>query len=169
MCIVDARDDRGGEMFQAFKAVEAGVGLKTDAADRGVEFFQAAGGAYESAGGAQACYEMGDGAVRLLPDFRGGCGVMRGGICGIAVLVRIEIFFAIGFVDFAHAADGAVGAFVTWSVDDVYSVGCEDVFAFWGGAGGKAEFYAIAERGADHGVGDAGIAAGRVEDYFAGA
>ena len=107
--------------------------------------------------------------LRLAPDFRGSGGVVRGGIRGIAVLVRIEIFFAIGFVDFADAADGAVGAFVSRRIDDFDAVGCEDVFAFGRGAGGKAEFHSIAERGADHGVGDAGVAAGRVEDYFAGA
>src|ERR1700722_20420457 len=112
---------------------------------------------------------MGDGAVRLLPDFRGGGGVVRGGIRGVAVLVRIEIFVASGFVDFAHAPDGAVGAFVAGRVDDVHAVGCENVFAFGRGADGKAEFHAIAERGADHGVGDSGVAAGWVEDYFPGA
>ena len=43
------------------------------------------------------------------------------------------------------------------------------MFAFGRGAGGKAELDAVAERGADHGVGDSGVAAGRVENYFAGA
>src|SRR5580704_5823168 len=93
---------------------------------------------------------------------------MRGVILGIGVLVRIEIFFAICLVDFADAADCAVGAFIARRIDDVHAVGCENVFAFGRGAGGKAELDAVSERGADHGVGDAGVAAGRVEDYFSG-
>src|SRR5277367_5709141 len=102
---------------------------------------------------------MGDGAVGLAPDFGGGGGVVCGGICGVAVLVRIKIFFAIGFVDFADAADGAVGAFISRRIDDFDAVGRENVFAFGRGGGGKAELHAIAEGGADHGVGDAGVAA----------
>src|SRR5580704_10570950 len=112
---------------------------------------------------------MRDGAVGLAPDFRGGGGVVGGGICGIAVLVRIKIFLAIGFVDFAHAADCAVSAFVSRRIDNFDAVGGEDMFAFGRGAGGKAELHAVTERGADHGIGDAGVAAGRVENYFSGA
>src|SRR5271156_5608680 len=112
---------------------------------------------------------MGDGAVGLAPDFGGGGGVVGRGVRGITVLVRVKILFAIGFVDFADAADGAVGAFVSRRIDDFDAVGREDVFAFGRGAGGKAEFDAVTECGADHGVGDAGVATGCVEDYFAGA
>src|SRR5277367_376893 len=112
---------------------------------------------------------MGNGAVGLAPDFRSGGGVVGRGVCGVAVLVRIKIFIAIGFVDFAHAADCAVGAFVSRRIDNFDAVGRENMFTFGRSAGGKAEFHAIAKSGADHGVGDPGVAAGRVENYFAGA
>src|ERR1700691_5148940 len=65
-------------------------------------------------------------------------------ISGVSLFVRVKIFFAVGLVDFADAADGAVGAFVSWRKDDFDAVGCEDVFALGRGAGGKAEFDAIA-------------------------
>ena len=48
------------------------------------------------------------------------------------------------------------------------AVGGEDVLALGGDVGGHAEGDGEALRGAEHGVGDAGVAAGGVEESFAG-
>ena len=103
----------------------------------------------------------------LLPNLVGGGVVVRLPVRGIAVLVGIEIFLGIGGDNLVNTADRAVGAFVAGSDHELRAKRGEDAFAFVRGAVGKAEFYGIAERRADHGVGDAGVAAGGVDDRFA--
>ena len=77
---------------------------------RRVEFVEAAGGAHEGAGGAEAGDEVGDAAFGLLPDLVGGAVVVGEPVVGVAVLVGVEVFF--GFVggEIAGFADGTVGA-----------------------------------------------------------
>ena len=155
-------------MLPAFEAVERAVGLETDAADFRIEFAEAARGADECAAGAKARDEMRDASFGLIPDFVCGAVIVRLPVRGIAVLIGIKIFLRIGGDDFVNFADRAVGGFVAGSHDEFGAERSEDAFAFVRGAVGQAEFYGIAERGADHGVGDAGVAAGGVDDGFAG-
>ena len=134
----------------------------------GIEFAQAARGADECAARAEACDEMRDAAFGLIPDFVGGAVIVGLPVRGIAVLIGIKIFFRIGGDDFVDFANGAVGGFVARSHDEFGAERGEDALAFVRSAVGQSEFDGIAERGADHGVGDAGVAAGGVDDGFAG-
>src|SRR5579862_8278884 len=111
---------------------------------------------------------MGDLAARLFPDFGRGGVVMGVGIGWIAVLVGIKISFRVRLVNFADTADGAVGGFVAGRIDNINAVGLQNMFAFGRRARREAKLHAIAERRADHGVGDSGVAASGIENYFSG-
>ncbi len=121
-------DDGGGHVLEAFEAVEGGVGLHGDAADVGVELAEAAGGAHEGAGGAEAGDEVGDLAFGLGPDFVGGGAVVGAPVFVVGVLVGVEV--AVGLVggELAGLADGAVGAVGGVGPDDLGSVGGEVCF-----------------------------------------
>ncbi len=165
--IVNRRDDGSGHVFQAFEAVKAGIGLHTDAADFGVKFAKAARDAHECAARAESGNKMRDFAAGLLPDFRAGAVVMSRGIGGIAVLIGIEVTVAVGFVDFAHTANRAVGGFVAWRVNNVHAVGIQNVLSFRRGTRWQAELYFVTEGRADHRVSNAGVAAGGIKNDFA--
>ena len=100
----------------------------------------------------------------LVDDFRAGVFEVGFPIGRIVVLVGIEVAIRVGIVDFAAEADGAVGAFGGVAVDGLGAVRFEDFLALLGGVGGEDELHLVSAVGADHGVGDAGIAAGGVED-----
>src|ERR1700742_421455 len=156
--IVDGRDDCRGHVLEAFEAVEGRVGLHGDAADGGVELAQAAGGAHEGAGGAEAGDEVRDLPAGLLPDFVGGGVVVGAPVVVVAVLVGVEEFCGVLGDESAGAADGAVGAVGGVGPEDVGAVGGEDVFALGRDVGGNAEGDGEAHGGAEHGVGNAGVA-----------
>jgi len=106
-------------------------------------------------------------AAGLFPDFVRGGAVVRLPVSGIAVLIGIEIFLRIGGDDFVNFADRAVGGFVARRHDEFCAECGEDAFAFVRCAVRQAEFHGVAESGADQGVGDAGVAAGGVDDGLA--
>ena len=111
---------------------------------------------------------MRDLAVRLLPDFRRRGRIVRGGIGRIAVLVRIKIFLRLGGKNFADAADRSVSAFVARRNYQFHAIHRQDLFSLRGRARRKTQLHAIAERRADHSVGNPGVAAGRVKNHLAG-
>ena len=86
----------------------------------------------------------------------------------VGVLVGVEVVSGVGG-ELAGDADGAVGAVGRVGKDDIGAVGGEDAFALDGNISGHAEQYTEAQRCAEHGVGDAGVAAGGVEEDFPGA
>ena len=128
---------------------------------------QAAGGADEGATGAEAGDEVGDAAGGLFPDFVGGAAIVRLPVGRIAVLIGIEIFFGIGGDHFLHFADRAVGAFVAGSDDEFGSECAENFLTLVRSAVRQAQGDSVAECGGDHGVGNAGVAAGGVDDALA--
>ena len=89
---------------------------------------------------------------------------MRFPVGRVVVLVGVEVAVGIGLVDLAAHADGAVGAFAGIAEDHLRAVGFQDAFALDGGVGRQAQLDLVAAIGADHGVGDAGVAAGGVQD-----
>ncbi len=116
--------------------------------------------------------------VPLVPRPATKC-VMRPAVCSqislavppvgrVAVLIGIEIFFGIGGDHFFHFTDRAIGAFVAGSDDQFGSECAEDFLALMRSAVRQAQRDAVAERRANHGVSDAGIAAGGIDDAFAG-
>ena len=129
----------------------------------GLSSLQAARGAHEGAAGAEAGDEVGDLALGLLPDFVGGGAVVGLPVLLVAVLVGVEVAVGLGSGQGAGLADGAVGAVGGVGPDDLGAVGGEDVFALRRDVGGHAERDGKAQRGAQHGVGDAGVAAGGVQ------
>src|SRR5262249_20796255 len=70
--VVNGRAQSRGHVLPAFKAMEGTLGLKADAANRGVQFTQAARHADKGAARAQAGDKMGEAATRLRPDFMRG-------------------------------------------------------------------------------------------------
>src|SRR6185369_10497215 len=144
--------------------MERSVGLQTDAANGRIEFFEATRGSYESAAGAQSRDEVGDAATSLFPNFVCRAAIVRLPVRRIAVLIGIKISFGIVGDHFLDAMNGAIGAFVARSNHQFGAKRAENFLALMGRAVRQAQGDAVGERGADHGVGDAGIAAGGVDD-----
>ena len=90
--IIYFRDDRAGHVLRAFDAVEGRIGLKRDAANFRIEFFQAASGAHEGSAGAHHRNEMSDTSFCLLPDFIGSAMVVCLPVGIVGILVGVEIF-----------------------------------------------------------------------------
>ena len=129
----------------------------------GVELLQAARGAHEGAGGAEAGDEVRDLAFGLLPDFVAGGAVVGAPVFVVGVLVGVVVAVGLGGDQLAGLADGAVGAVGGVGPDDLGAVGCEVALALVRDVGRHAEGDGEAHGRAEHGVGDAGVAAGGVE------
>ena len=106
--------------------------------------------------------------IGLIPNFVRGAVIVGQPVGGIAVLIGIEIFIGIGGDHLLHATDGAIGGFVAGGHDQFRPISGKHALAFVGSAVGEAEGDRITEGCANHGVGDAGVAAGGVDDGFAG-
>src|SRR5215472_518384 len=111
---------------------------------------------------------MGDAARSLRPNLVGRGAVMRLPVGRIAVLVGIKVLLRRGGHDLVNLANRAVGPFIAWSDDQLGPVGPKDALALERSAVRKAELHGITHRRANHGVGDPGVAAGRVNDDLAG-
>ena len=111
---------------------------------------------------------MSDLAARLAPDLGAG-GVVVGQPVGV-VRILVGVVEARGVVagQFAGAADGAVGTLIGVGPVDLGAVGAQDPLALRRHAGGHGQVDREAQRRAQHGEGDAGVAAGGVEQGFAG-
>ena len=107
---------------------------------------------------------MGHAAAGLREDLRPGRVVVRVAVRRVVVLVRVEVAIRIGLVDAPHLADRAVGPFQRIGEDDVGPVRAEDALPFGRDVLRDAQADAVTARRADHRVGDAGVAGGRVED-----
>ena len=68
-------------------------------------------------------------------------------------------------MDFANRA---VGALIAWSDYQFRAIGGQNALALVRSAVGQAKLHGITERRTDHGVGDAGVAAGGINDGLAG-
>src|ERR1700684_1605072 len=66
----------------------------------------------------------------------------------------------------AGQANGSVRAFAGIGVENVCAVGCKNLLALDRNVGGHAESDGKAFGGAQHGVGDAGVSAGGIEQDF---
>src|SRR6266436_4387608 len=107
---------------------------------------------------------MRDAAGGLLPNLIGGGAIVGLPVRGIAVLVRVKIFFGICGDDFVDLANRAVGAFVAGSDYQLSAESGEDALALVRSAVRQAKLHGKLQRSTDHGVSDAGIAAGGVDD-----
>ena len=107
--------------------------------------------------------EVGDAAFGLRDDLGAGGFEVRLPVGVVVVLIRVEVAVRIGVVDFADLADRAVRTLVGGRQHEFGAVGFQDALALDRGVDRQAELHLVAARRADHGVGDAGVAAGGVD------
>ena len=158
---------RGGHVLPAFQAMERRIRLQADASHRRIEFLEPPRRADKSAAGSQARHKVRDAPLGLLPNFRSGGLVMRLPVGRVAVLVGVEKLVRRRSVNLPCAADGAVRSFVRRRQNQLGAIGGQNALALRAGVRRKAQLHSITQRRADHGVGDARIAAGRVQNGLA--
>ncbi len=165
--VVNRRDDGRGHVLQPFETIERRVGLHGIAADARVQLTQPSRGAHERPAGAQACYKVRQAAFGLAPDFVGRAVVVGLPVVFVAVLVGVEVAPGLIRGQLARLADGAVRAVGRVGPNDVCAIGGKNAFALRRHIGRHAERDGEAQRRAQQRVGDAGVAAGGVEQVFA--
>src|SRR5690606_11809716 len=121
----------------------------------------------QGAGGAEPGHEVGDAPLGLVPQFGAGGGEVGGRVGLVAVLVGEDVAVGVGRDEVADVADGAVGPGVGVAFDDGGAIGGEDLLALDRGAAWHDEFDRETDGGAKHGVGDAGVSGGGVDQHLA--
>ena len=111
---------------------------------------------------------MGDAMVGLLPNLHCRPREMRLPVGVVVVLVGVKIFSRVGGHQAAALVVGAVGAFQRVGLDDFRAVKPHQLFALLRGVGGQEERHLVPQRRPQRRVGDAGVAAGRVDDGLVG-
>jgi hypothetical protein len=86
------------------------------------------------------------------------------GVRRVGVLVDVRKAVRLGVGELARSEPCSVRALGGIGHDDLRAVGVEDALALGPGRRGQAEGHSEAERGAQHGVGNAGVAARGVEE-----
>src|SRR5256885_2556235 len=137
-------------MLPAFEAVPRTIRLKADEANCRIKLAQPPACADKCSARAQSCYKVCNFAARLFPYLVRGRAVMRLPICGIAVLVGIEICTGICGNEFAHTANRAIRAFVARRHHQFRAVRAEDALPFMGGAIWQEKFDRITDRSEEH-------------------
>src|SRR6266446_1430179 len=105
---------------------------------------------------------MRDATGGLLPNLVGGSAIVGLPVRGIAVLVRVKIFFGIRGNDFVHFPNRAVGTLIAGSDHEIRAESGEDALALVRSAVRQAKLDGKLHRGTDHCVSDAGVTAGGV-------
>ena len=111
---------------------------------------------------------MRDLAGGLLPDLGAGGAVVGEPVGVVRILVSVVEPVRMVAGQFSRPADGPVGTFVGVGPVHFRCEGVEDAFALRGDAGRHGELDGKADRCAEHGEGDAGVAAGGVEQGLTG-
>ena len=122
----------------------------------------------DGAAGADAGDEHVDGAIGVVPDFGAGGLLVDGRIGGILELLGQEIFLGVGGGDVLGARDGAFHAFGAGGENQVGAQSGQHAAAFDAHGLRHGEGELVAARGGDIGQGDAGVAAGGLDDFDAG-
>ena len=164
--VVDLRDDAAGHVLQPLQAVQGIVGLDRVHLDLLAVVLQAPAGAHHRAAGADAGDEVGDPAAGLLPDLPAGGLVVPARVGLVAVLVGVEVAVGILGDDLPAQPDGAVRSL---QVAGEHQLGAErlaDLAPGPGHVGRQHQRDLVAQRPADQRVGDAGVAAGGVDDLL---
>src|SRR5579864_2039413 len=106
---------------------------------------------------------MRDAAFGLLP-YLVRCAFVVGAPVGmVGILIDIKVFVRLGGDQLLSFADGAIRALAWIGPDDFGAKGMQNPLALFRGAAWNAEGHRESERGAEHGVSDAGVAAGGIE------
>src|SRR5258708_35592789 len=145
------------------------VRVQTDNFEVGIFFFQVFPDAADRSAGAHAAHEVRDFSFAVFPDFRAGGAVVRLGIHGILVLIRI-----IGIGNFASELfrDGIVAPRVLrldggGADNDFGAEGLEKIDVFLGLVVRGGVDALVATHGAVHGKSHAGIAGGAFDNRAA--
>ena len=140
--------------------------LQADDLDRRIHLLEVARYAHDGAGGAHGTDEVRHGSFGVAPDLLAGFLEMGERVVGIGELVEQLAFAAPVHLD--GQVPGAFHAFLFGDGDEFGAVGGHRSLAFLAHVGGHDEFHAIALDRRGHGERDAGIAAGRLDEYVAG-
>ena len=103
-------------------------------------------------------------ACGLLDNLGAGGFKVRHPVRRVVVLVRIKIAGGVGLIDFAAFADGSVRPLGRVGEHHFRSIGLQDPLTLERGIGRQAQFHVVMLRRGDHGVCDAGVAAGGIEN-----
>ena len=106
---------------------------------------------------------MGDLPARLLPDFRAGAGVVGNRVIAVGELVE-HLALAIRL----HLQGQVAGFFHTTDQNQLRAVGSHRRLAFGGGVVRHDQHHAVTLDRRGHGQGDAGIAAGGLDQHITG-
>ena len=152
------------------EAVDLGTGIVAgfDGDDAGLDAVVAEplGDAHQAAAGAVAGDEGVDLAVELLGDLATGAVVVGGDVVGVLVLVDVEVLVGLGGDQFLGGVDVGVGV-VLGGEDEVGAPEAEHAAALDGLVLEHEELELVALDGGDHAEGDAGVAAGGLDDGHA--
>src|SRR6266404_117542 len=102
--------------------------------------------------------------VRLLPDFRPSAFIMSAPVGVVIVLVGIEILSGRGVKQLARLELRAVAALAGIGFDDPGAIAMQNMFTLCARIARQTEGDTVAQRRAEHGQGNPGVATGRVEN-----
>src|SRR6266542_6482236 len=105
-------------------------------------------------------------AFRLLPDFWPSAFIMGAPIGVVVVLIGIEILSRRGCKQLASFDLRAIASLAGIGFDDPGAITLQNMFAFAARITRQTERHAVTKCGAEHGEGNAGVAAGGVENGF---
>src|ERR1700686_2272177 len=111
---------------------------------------------------------MGDASLRLLPDFVGRAVIVGLPVGFVGILVGIEILVGLIARQFTGHANGAVRTIGRIGIKNVGAVALQDLLTLPRNIFRHAESDGESLGRAQHGIGDAGVAAGGVEQDLAG-
>src|SRR5579871_771274 len=111
---------------------------------------------------------MGDAALRLLPDFVGCRVVVRLPVGVVRILVGIEVLIRVSRGQLPRHADGAVRSVAGIRINNVGAIALQDLLTLARNIFRHAQRDGKSFRRADHGISDAGVAAGGIEEHLAG-
>src|SRR6202158_4150437 len=111
---------------------------------------------------------MSDAPLRLLPDFVGRAVIVRLPVGFVGVLVGIEILVGMLARQFTRHANGAVRTIGRIGIKNVGAVALQDLLALPRSIFRNAKSDGESLGRAQHGIGDASVAAGGVEQDLAG-
>src|SRR5579883_1442907 len=143
------------------------VWLPAGKANPRIELAQAACRSRERSAGPQSRHKMRNFSAGLLPNFVCCRTVMRLPVRRVAVLVRVEILLRVLRHRFAHSPDGSIHLLIGWCEDEIHAVGRKDSLALDRGVFRYIKPHGIAERRADHCVGDSRVPARGINDCLA--
>jgi hypothetical protein len=108
---------------------------------------------------------MCEAAAGLLDDLDGGRLVVGAPVGGVAVLIGVEVAVRLALVEAACLANGPVASLHRIGQDQIRAIRIQQVLAFGGGIRGYAQGHAVPAGGTEHGVRNAGVAGGGIEEH----